>query len=75
MPRHTGGISPEAPARRDIPQKWAACGHRRCWRIDIVHPPWQFQPAAASLGLDLGGAPMCHYAARQHVLCWPPVPG
>jgi uncharacterized protein len=55
----------------------------RCWRMDIMHPPWQLQPAmarfetntmASSLGLELLGAPLCHYAARQHVLCWPPVP-
>jgi uncharacterized protein len=54
----------------------------RCWRMDIVHPPWQLQPAtarfetntmASSLGLALAGEPLCHYAAHQHVLCWPPV--
>jgi uncharacterized protein len=84
-------LGPPAEAPAGTLDRWLTERHclytrhlGRCWRMDIVHPPWQLQPAAArfhantmasSLGLELAGAPMCHYAARQHVLCWPPVAG
>ena len=52
---------------------------RRVQRADIHHPPWPLQPAAAEFdantmaapfGVELGGDPVLHYAARQDVLLW-----
>jgi uncharacterized protein len=54
----------------------------RLLRAEIHHPPWPLQPAeaeiehntmASPLGLDLAGAPLLHFAARQDVVIWAPV--
>ena len=55
----------------------------RILRADIHHPPWPLQPATADievntmtmpLGIDLQGAPLLHYSARQDTLIWNEVP-
>jgi len=52
---------------------------RTIQRADIHHPPWPLQHAtaefdantmAAPFGVELGGDPLLHYAARQDVLLW-----
>jgi uncharacterized protein len=49
-------------------------------RGEIHHPPWQLQPARATikantmghqLGLDLQESPLVHYSHRQDVVFWP----
>ena len=48
-------------------------------RADIHHPAWPLQAAEAEIelntippdGLEVGGEPLLHYAARQDVLIWP----
>lgn len=52
------------------------------YRLEIHHPPWSLQPAAAEFtrntmaaasGVALpGAAPLLHFAARQDVVVWPP---
>jgi uncharacterized protein YqjF (DUF2071 family) len=51
----------------------------RVLRGDIHHPPWPLQPSAAEidentiaapLGIELGGEPRLHFAARQDTLFW-----
>jgi uncharacterized protein len=59
-----------------------AVGRRgRLLHADIAHPPWPLQPAravveentmAAPWGIELPGAPLVHYAARQDVGIGPP---
>jgi uncharacterized protein YqjF (DUF2071 family) len=54
---------------------------QRLHRADIHHPPWQLQPAAATIhentmtapfGIELPAAPpLLHYAQRQDVVIWP----
>jgi uncharacterized protein YqjF (DUF2071 family) len=45
-------------------------------RGDIHHRPWPLQDALAEVFVDglapvpLRGKPLCHYAARQDVVCW-----
>jgi uncharacterized protein YqjF (DUF2071 family) len=45
---------------------------------EIHHPPWPLQLAQATIRhehvspVPLSGNPLCHYAARQDVLVWPP---
>ncbi len=48
-------------------------------RADIHHPPWPLQEAGAELeanamaspfGVELDGAPLAHFAARQDVVLW-----
>jgi uncharacterized protein YqjF (DUF2071 family) len=55
----------------------------RVLRAEIHHPPWQLQPAAATiasnsmgrqLGVDLQERPVVHYAHRQDVVFWPNAP-
>jgi uncharacterized protein YqjF (DUF2071 family) len=55
---------------------------RRVLRGEIHHRPWPLQPAEARvdrntmaepLGLELDGAPLVHFAARQDVVIWPHV--
>jgi uncharacterized protein YqjF (DUF2071 family) len=55
----------------------------RPWRLDIDHPPWALQRAratidentmAAPIGVTLAGAPLLHFAARQDMVGWAPVP-
>ena len=51
----------------------------RVYRAEIHHPPWPLQRASADIGLntmppeglELEGAPLLHFAARQDVLVWP----
>jgi uncharacterized protein len=51
-------------------------------RADIHHAPWPLQRAEAVVeentltpqGLDIGGPPLCHFAVRQDVVVWPPLP-
>jgi uncharacterized protein YqjF (DUF2071 family) len=51
----------------------------RLHRAEIHHPHWPLQDAEADVrtntmappGLDLDGAPLCHFARRQDVLIWP----
>jgi uncharacterized protein len=48
-------------------------------RAEIHHPPWPLQAAEAEVqlntippdGLEVGGEPLLHYAARPDVLIWP----
>jgi uncharacterized protein len=48
-------------------------------RAEIHHPPWPLQAAEAEIdlntippdGLEVGGEPLLHYAARLDVLIWP----
>jgi uncharacterized protein YqjF (DUF2071 family) len=54
---------------------------QRLYRADIHHPPWQLQPAAATIhdntmtapfGIELpAAAPLLHYAQHQDVVIWP----
>jgi uncharacterized protein YqjF (DUF2071 family) len=45
---------------------------------EIHHPPWPLQPAEAAIeentmpppSIEVGGAPTCHYSARQDVVIW-----
>ena len=54
----------------------------RVLRADIHHPPWPLQVAEAEIeqntmtppGVELAGEPLLHFAARQDVLIWAPVP-
>jgi uncharacterized protein len=60
--------------------------HRRrgAYRLDIHHPPWSLQPATADLvrnGMaDASGVtlpaqpPLLHFAKRQDMVAWLPVP-
>ena len=50
---------------------------------EIHHPPWPLQSAeaqfaintmSAQLGIPLDTAPMLHFAKRQDVVVWPPLP-
>jgi uncharacterized protein YqjF (DUF2071 family) len=47
-------------------------------RADIHHRPWPLQDAQATVDqrgvspVALEGEPICHYAARQDVVVWPP---
>jgi uncharacterized protein YqjF (DUF2071 family) len=58
---------------------YAADG-RRVYRADIHHPPWPLHRAEARIelntmapaGVELGGEPLLHFAARQDVLIWAP---
>jgi uncharacterized protein len=60
----------------------AAGGHAR--RLDIHHPPWPLQPAAATFETNtmadangiptLAAAPLLHFAKRQDVVAWLPEP-
>jgi uncharacterized protein YqjF (DUF2071 family) len=52
---------------------------RRPLRGDIHHPPWPLEEAeaeidvntmTAQLGIELGGAPLLHFSARQDTLIW-----
>ena len=53
-------------------------------RVDIHHAPWALQTAECALnnvsiiqtaGIAIpSGAPLCHFAAAQHVINWAPVP-
>jgi uncharacterized protein YqjF (DUF2071 family) len=51
----------------------------RVYRAEVHHPPWPLQRASADIGLntmppeglELEGAPLLHFAARQDVLVWP----
>jgi len=59
-----------------------AKGHfGRPYRLEILHPPWPLQPATAdiavntmtrSIGIELAGPPLLHFAKRQDVVCWLP---
>ena len=51
----------------------------RILRADIHHPPWPLQPATAEiemntmtapLGIELEGAPLLHFSARQDTVIW-----
>ena len=51
------------------------------YRLEIHHPPWQLQPAraifeqntmAAAAGINLGDAPLLHFAKRQDMVAWMP---
>ncbi len=53
---------------------------RRVLRAEIHHRPWPLQRAEAAIerntmaheiGLELGGEPLLHFAARQDVVFWP----
>jgi uncharacterized protein YqjF (DUF2071 family) len=50
----------------------------RVLRAEIHHPPWPLQTAEAEIerntmtDVELPGAPLLHYAARQDVVIWPP---
>jgi uncharacterized protein YqjF (DUF2071 family) len=50
-------------------------------RLDIHHPPWPLQAAAATIerntmaqaaGITVAGAPLLHYARRQDMVAWLP---
>jgi uncharacterized protein len=47
-------------------------------RTEIHHDRWPLQPAAAEIDLasilpfECAGEPLCHFAARQDALIWPP---
>jgi uncharacterized protein len=49
-------------------------------RTEIHHEPWQLRPAEAEIELasllpfEPAGEPLCHFAARQDALIWPPEP-
>jgi uncharacterized protein len=60
-----------------------AVNHRQFpYRLEIHHPPWPLEPAAADLsrntmaeaaGIRLPDiAPLLHFARRQDMVCWPP---
>jgi uncharacterized protein YqjF (DUF2071 family) len=59
-------------------------GHNGPYRLEIHHPPWLLQPAAADVvrntmadasGLILRDrAPLLHFAKRQDMVAWPPKP-
>ena len=59
---------------------YAADGRGTLYRAEIHHEPWPLQPAVAELELtsiapfELRGGPVCHFAARQDALVWPPRP-
>jgi uncharacterized protein YqjF (DUF2071 family) len=49
------------------------------YRLEILHPPWPLQPAAADIrrntmpqGIPVaGGAPLLHFSRRQDMVAWP----
>jgi hypothetical protein len=60
-----------------------AVNHRHIpYRLDIHHPPWPLESAAADISqntmADAAGirlpsmAPLLHFARRQDIVCWPP---
>ncbi len=59
-------------------------GAKRAYRVDIQHPRWPLQPAAAEIrqntlaqasGIRLPAArPLLHFARRQDVVNWAPAP-
>jgi uncharacterized protein YqjF (DUF2071 family) len=60
---------------------YAANRRGQIWRGEIDHRQWPLQPAeveiahnsmAAPLGVDLAGAPLCHFARRLDVVAWGP---
>ena len=85
---------PTGPATRALAgsfEYWAAeryClytldARMRFLRGEIHHPPWQLQPAQATIasnsmgrqvGVDLHEPPITHYAHRQDVVFWPNAP-
>jgi len=55
-------------------------GESTVMRADIHHPPWPLEPAWAEIaentmarpfGIELGGTPLLHFAARQDTVIWP----
>ena len=51
------------------------------YRLEIHHPPWRLQPAravfeqntmAAAAGINVGDAPVLHFAKRQDMVAWMP---
>jgi uncharacterized protein len=83
-----GPTGPARAARAGSFEYWAA--ERYCLytlddrmgvlRGEIHHPPWQLQPAQATigcnsmgrqLGVDLQEPPVLHYSQRQDVVFWP----
>jgi len=84
---------PEGPAQAPLPGTlehflteryclYAVDHQARAYRLDIHHPPWALQPAAAEIAVntmaDAAGlrlpatAPLLHFSKRQDMICWAP---
>jgi len=84
---------PDGPERAPVPGTleyflteryclYAVDHQARAYRLDIHHPPWALQPAAAEItvntmadaaGLRLPStAPLLHFSKRQDMICWAP---
>jgi len=78
--RPTGEVAPAGPGSLE----WFLAERYRLYTVDgrteIHHDLWPLQPAEAEIELASllpfapAGEPLCHYAARQDALIWPPEP-
>jgi len=84
--RPTGPVAPGRPGTLEhfLTERYclyAATGRGSVRRQEVDHLPWPIQPASAeietctmtrSLGIDLAGPPLVHYAERLEVVSWLP---
>lgn len=82
--RPTGGVYETSPGNLDhwLTERYclyAQSPHGKLLRNEVHHVPWPLQPAEAeiekntmleSYGIELEGAPLCHFARRIDVVVW-----
>jgi uncharacterized protein YqjF (DUF2071 family) len=81
--RYQGDGEPRPPSpgtlEHFLTERYCLYGRDGTLRGDIHHPPWPLERAEADVTMrrlapvPVEGEPICHFAARQDVVVWPPV--